>query len=83
MIVVGEISCKFLVLGKKKILYYDEYLYNETIFKALKNIFIDSISRRKNDLILDKESSLKFVQNKYGITAINQLSDKIKSNINN
>lgn len=83
MIVVGEISCKFLVLGKKKILYYDEYMYNETIFKALKNIFIDSISRRKNDLILDKESSLKFVQNKYGITAINQLSDKIKSNINN
>lgn len=58
-------------------------MYNENIFKILKNIFINSINRRKKDLILDRESSLKFVQNKYGITAINQLSDKIKFNINN
>lgn len=58
-------------------------MYNETIFKQLKEIYIQTFEHRKNDLKLTKEKTLELIQDKYETTAITQLSDKIKLKINN
>lgn len=56
-------------------------MYNEVIFNELKKIYLQVFKQRENDLCLSKNDAIIFVQNKYSIQPIKQLSDDINSKI--
>lgn len=64
------------------ILYYDKSMYNEFIFSKLKAKYVETVTNRRQDLLLDYEHALSFIQNKYKITPLNPLKDKVLSLLN-
>ena len=58
-------------------------MYNEVIFNELKEIYLQVFKQRKYDIGLCKDDALVYVQNKYSIQPIEQLSDNIKSKLDN
>lgn len=54
-------------------------MYNEIIFNKLKEKYLEAVSKRKQDLLLDDNEALIFLQEKYNIIPLNPLKDKILS----
>lgn len=58
-------------------------MYNEIIFNELKELYLQVLKQRENNICLSKDDALVYVQNKYSIQPIKQLSDNIESKIDN